>query len=411
MPKLRTCPAMLLVTFLFCTVIASSAQSIFFTSLASFNGTDGANPYFMSLVQGTDGNFYGTTWLGGNNNCDNGYETCGTVFKITPAGTLITLYSFCSQADCADGWSPYTGLVQGRDGNFYGTTVYGGNNNCYLGCGTIFKITPAGTLATLYSFDGSQGTYPSAPPVQGSDGNFYGTTMWGGAYGAGTVFKVTPAGMLTTLHNFDGSDGLRPGAGMIQATDGNFYGTTDAGGTYGDGTVFKITPTGTLTTLHSFCSQSGCPDGDEPTAGLVQATDGNFYGTTIYGGNENCYGYGCGTIFKITPTGTLTTLYSFQGSPEGFWPTAGLVQASDGNFYGTTAAGGTYQDATVFEITPAGTLTTLHSFDGSDGSGCNGGLVQATDGNFYGATYGGGAYGDGTVFRLGLVRSCATCRP
>jgi uncharacterized repeat protein (TIGR03803 family) len=395
---------MLLVAFLFCTVIGSLAQSTFFTSLASLN--DIGNPYFMSLVQGTDGNFYGTTWVGG------AYGD-GTVFKVTPIGTLTTLHDFCSQPNCADGWSPYSGLVQGSDGSFYGATVYGGNYNCYLGCGTIYKITPAGALTTVYSFDGSQGTYPAAPPVQGRDGNFYGTTMWGGTYGAGTVFKLTPSGTLTTLHNFDGSENEMPLGALVQATDGNFYGTTRYGGGGNNcdsdscGSIFKITSSGTLTTVHSFDGS----DGWWPFAGLVQATDGNFYGTTIYGGSGDCYGFGCGTIFKITPAGTLTTLYSFQDSPDGYWPTAGLVQASDGNFYGTTAAGGTYGDATVFEITAAGTLTTLHNFNGSDGSGCNGGLVQAADGNFYGTTYGGGANGGGTVFRLGLVRTCATCRP
>ncbi len=400
MPKLRTFKARLLAAFLFCSVIASSAQSTFFTSLASFNGTDGDNPYFVSLVQGNDGNLYGTTWNGG-------IYGVGTVFKITQAGTLTTLYSFCSQLNCADGWSPYSGLVQGSDGSFYGTTVYGGNYNCNpsLGCGTIYKITPAGALTTVHLFDGSEGRYPSAPVLQSTDGNFYGTTMWGGTYGAGTVFKITPGGIMTTLYNFDGSDGERPFAELVQATDGNFYGTTVNGGTYGDGAVFKITPSGALTTLHSFDGS----DGLSPYGGLVQATDGNLYGTTIAGGNNSCY-LGCGTIFKITPLGTLTTLHFFEGS-DGSFPSAALTQTSDGNFYGTTAAGGAYGNGTVFKVTPSGALTTLHNFDGSDGFSPYGGLVQVTDGNFYGTSYGGGVYGDGTIFRLGMVRSCATCRP
>ena len=398
MPKLRTCPVMLFVAFLFCIVIASAAQSTFFTTLASFNGRDGVHPYFMTLVQGTDGNFYGTTLMGGNKGCDNGFLTCGTVFKITPAGTLTNLYNFCSQPDCADGWSPYSGLIQGSDGNFYGTTPYGGNSNCYLGCGTIYKVTPAGTLTTVYLFDGSEGTYPGATPVQASDGNLYGTTLWGGAYGNGTIFKLTPAGTLTTLHNFTGTDGGYALGGLVQASDGNFYGTARYGGSYGDGTIFKITPSGTLTTLHSFDGT----DGSSPFAALVQGTDGNLYGTTSGGGNDNC---SCGTIFKITPEGTLTTLHYFDGT-DGAYPDAELVQATDGNLYGT-AAGSPY--AIVFKLTPSGTLTTVYSFDSSQWS--YGGLVQATDGNFYGATYGGGAYGFGTVFRLGLVRSCPTCRP
>jgi uncharacterized repeat protein (TIGR03803 family) len=243
--------------------------------------------------------------------------------------------------------------------------------------------------------------------VQGSDGNFYGTTQVGGTNGSGTVFKITPSGALTTLHSFDGADGSNPAAVLMQASDGNLYGTTEAGGANGNyGTVFKITPAGTLTTLHSF----GGADGWEPAAGLVQASDGNFYGTTYIGGANGNYG----TVFKITPTGTLTTLYSFcsqSGCADGALPRAGLVQASDGDFYGTTAFGGAnYYEGTVFKITPNGTLTTLHSFDGADGGDPNA-LVQASDGNFYGTTVLGGANGDnGTVFRLVPVRACLICQ-
>ena len=277
-------------------------------------------------------------------------------------------------------------MVEGTDGNLYGTTYWGGD----IGGGTVFKMIPGGTLTTLYSFvDSQNGGFPQAPLIQATDGNFYGTASQGGVYGAGdggTVFKITPDGTETTLHSFDYIDGNLPAAGLIQASDGNFYGTVPFGGNDCifdcGGTVFKITSDGGFTLLYSFsCSQTGCPDGGIPSAGLVQGSDGNLYGTTGTGGTStNC----CGTVFKIAPDGTLTTLHSFDGT-DGAGP-GQLVQATDGNFYGTT-------DSTVFEITPAGAVTTLHYFDGTDGAPV--GLIQATDGNFYGTT-------GGTVFRLGL---------
>jgi len=364
----------------------------------NFDGANGAYPG-APLIQGTDGNFYGTTAKGGAN----GY---GTVFKITPAGTLTTLHSF----DGTDGYEPLAGLVQASDGNFYGTTYQGGTD----GAGTVFKITPTGTLTTLHSFDGTDGNGPEAGLVQANDGNFYGTTYYGGnggcqLPGCGTVFKITSGGALTTLHSFAGADGAAPLAGLVQAADGNFYATTVYGGTYNDGTVFKITSGGALTTLYSFCAQTGC-NGTYPSAGLVQATDGNFYGTAFYGGT-----YNDGTVFKITSEGTLTTLYSLGGGAGANPWAAALVQATDGSFYGTALNGGTYGDGVVFKITSSGTLTTLHSFNSSDGANPQGGLVQATDGNFYGTTFFGGANdncaappnGCGTVFRLavGLVLS------
>jgi len=421
-------PAMICTVFLFCVAaaIAMPAQSIAFSTLASFDGTDGAGPFLMSLVRGTDGNFYGTTAAGGaNNSCTGG---CGVVFKITPAGALTTPYSFCSRQNCIDGSGPYAGLVQGSDGNFYGTTYNGGtiyngvNPNCPGGCGTVFKITPAGTLTTLYSFcsqlNCADGEHPESALVQGSDGNFYGTTSVGGANGDwGTVFKITSSGMLSTLYSFCSqphcTDGAQPLAGLLQASDGNFYGTTLGGGVPGQGgqggTVFKITSSGTLTTLYSFCAQNNCTDGETPSAGLVQASDGNFYGTTEGGGAN---GPSRGTVFKVTPAGTLTTLYSFCSQPncaDGETPYAPLVQAADGNFYGTTYSGGAYNCGligcgTVFKITPAGVLTTLHDFDSTDGGQPAGGLMQAANGFFYGTTGGGGAYGDGTVIRLLPVR-------
>jgi uncharacterized repeat protein (TIGR03803 family) len=336
------------------------------TKLHSFHyGTDGAYPG-TELIQATDGNFYGTTGGGGANNDG------GTIFKITAGGTLTTLYSFCSQTGCTDGNTPSGALVQATDGNFYGTTGGGGANNG----GTVFKITQAGTLTTLYSFCAQQICTDGQNPnglVLAADGNFYGTTLYGGAnttdcgvIGCGTVFKITAGGTLTTLYSFCSQTGCTDGEfprarRLVQATDGNFYGTTSWGGARGDcsgsggcGTVFKITTGGTLTTLYSFCSQIGCPDGYLLLGGLVQATDGNFYGTTTDGGASGGF-YG-GTVFKITQAGTLTTLYSFCSQTDctdGFSPEAGVMQGTDGNLYGTANRGGqsgANGDGTVFSL-------------------------------------------------------------
>jgi uncharacterized repeat protein (TIGR03803 family) len=399
-----------------------------FTVLYSFcsqaNCTDGYFPD-AAPVQATDGNLYGTT-------PDGGAIGGGTVFKITPGGVFKAL-SFHRE----DGLVPRAGLAQAADGNLFGTTqIYGANDK-----GTIFKLTLRGRLTPVYSFclhsNCTDGAEPYAGLVYGTDRKFYGTTSGGGANGVGTVFKITPSGTLTTLHSFDRADGYNPYAGLVQGTDGNLYGTTQSGGTHSTcyfacGTVFRITPKGALTTLHSFCSpisQSGCPDGSEPSA-LVQATDGNFYGTTYLGGaNKTCIAEaGCGTIFKITPNGTLTTIYNFclqfynGNCTDGSLPSAGLVQGTDGNFYGTTERGGantscftegTRGCGTVFEITPSGTLTTLYSFcaqnNCADGTNPLAGLVQDTNGKFYGATvYGGDNYnpacgdGCGAIFTLSV---------
>ena len=323
------------------TGVALPAQT--FTTLLSFDNTDGASPQYR-LVQATDGNLYGTAEVGGANNG-------GTVFKITRLGALTTLYNFCSLSGCMDGESPYAGLVQGTDGNFYGTTNLGGAS----GDGTVFKITPSGTLTTLHSFDGTDGSTPQAGLVLGSDGDFYGATLFGAAR-YGTIFKITPSGTLTTLHRFtDRGDGGFPylAPSLIQATNGDFYGTTYTGGAYEEGTVFRMTASGMLTTIYSFCQQGvPCPDGGNPTAGLVQGMDGSFYGAVARGGNASCSfsGFeGCGTVFTITPGGTLTTLHTFDGT-DGATPVAGLVQDTNGKFYGTAPTGGASGYGTVFNL-------------------------------------------------------------
>jgi len=358
--------------------VVSPAQT--FRTVLSFDGANGADPR-ASLVQGLDGNLYGTTPGGG------AYEY-GTVFKMTPAGALTTLHSFCSKGyPCPDGAGLIVDLVQGTDGNFYGITAGGGSS--YFG--TVFKITPDGSLTVLHSFSGRDGAIPNGL-LQASDGNFYGTTWGDGISGASGVFKITPDGTMTELHQFgEGGDGLA--RALVQARDGNFYGTTDFLSHTGAGTVFKMAPAGTVTTLHTF------EGGVAPWANaLLQARDGNFYGTTVSGE----YDY-AGTVFKMAPAGTVTTLHTFDRS-DGQDPT--IVEATDGNFYGTTSQGGANPCpdgvgcGTIFRITPSGTLTTLHSFNGTDGAFPRGGLVQATNGTFYGTTGRGGAHDDGTVFSL-----------
>ena len=301
------------------------------TSLYSFGGPDGAYPS-SGLVQTTSGDFYGTTSEGG---LECGQSGCGTIFEITPGGKLTTLHSFGGR----DGSSP-TGLVHATDGNFYGTTFRGGAHSY----GTVFKITSAGKLTTLYSFcvqsNCADGSYSSAQLVQASDGDFYGTTREGGTNGDGTVFKITAEGELTTLHSFSGVDGALPMAGLVLATNGYFYGMTYIGGAHNEGTIFKMTPQGTLTTLYSFCAQTNCADGREPFGELVQATDGNFYGTTSMGGNGPDCSAGCGTAFKITAAGGFTRLYNFCSQTncnDGAYPESGLVQDTNGKLYGTTA--------------------------------------------------------------------------
>ena len=282
------------------------------------------------------------------------------------------------------------------------------------GCGTVFKITPTGGLTTLYEFcqivskHGRclDGINPMAPLILGDDGDFYGTTTSAGTgnEGGGTVFRITPSGALTTLYSFCSIGGLScpdghfPFAGLLQASDGNFYGTTVQGGhgcpVEGCGTVFKITPSGEMTTLYRF---SG-PDGTYPVGTLVQGADGWLYGGTEYGGANDD-----GTIFKISTAGALTTLFSFDGA-NGKTPYVGVILGTNGNFYGTTLHGGPKGDGTIFEMTSGGKLTELHGFDATDGADPSAGLAQDTDGSFYGTTYFGGAkrHGHGTVFSLSV---------
>ncbi len=369
-------------------------------TLVQFSSTGplrGQWPY-GSLVQKGDGYFYGTTAGGGANNL-------GTVFKMSSAGALTTLLDFTGDGASNKGSNCEAALMEGPDGYLYGTTVAGGAFNY----GTVFKMTSAGTLTTLVQFTGNGSTHkgrnPQASVVQASDGNFYGTTLQGGSSDSGTVFAISPIGVLTTKIDFTGMSGQNPGGfpycDLLKGTDGNFYGTASSGGTNNKGTIFKIDPAATLTTLTNFSGSSLPNKGQVPRAGLIQGNDGNFYGTTDVTGGGSLGG----TIFKVTPAGQLTTLYEFVfNGPTGFTPRAPLVLGNDGNFYGSTRDGGANSAGTIYQITPAGSLTTLVHFTGTSGarlgSAPQGALIQGTDGDFYGTTSAGGANNLGTVFKM-----------
>jgi uncharacterized repeat protein (TIGR03803 family) len=338
-------------------------------------------------------------------------------FSHADAQTLTRLWSFTVVYGFfpTNGTNPYATLVEGKDGYFYGTTRYGGPANY----GTVFRIGPGGDLTNLYCFSPSKrdGINPDEGLVQGSDSNFYGTTANGGTNHVGVVYRISPSGSFTNLHTFSysvgpGSDGFNPNAILSQGSDGNFYGTTAKGGAstncpFGCGTIFRISPTGNLTNLYSFNGS----DGQGASGKLFLSTDGSFYGTTAYGGVSNL-----GTVFRFSPNGGFENLYSFKG-PDGAIPIfAGLVLGRDGNFYGTTSLGGASNTGTVFRITASGTLTTLYSFTGgSDGANPEASLVQGSDGNFYGTAYQGGntnftlyVPGYGTLFQITPTGSLTT---
>lgn len=353
----------------------------------------GSDPAYCNLMQASDGNLYGVIPLGGANNDG------GTFIKLTPAGSVTVMWSFGAGMD---GQRPNGQLIQGSDGNFYGTTENGGQ----YGFGTVYRMTPSGTETILWSFGGtsSDARYPNGYLAQASDGNFYGTSNGGGSNAYGTVFKITPDGTETVLWSFGASstDGVTPNGGLIQASDGNLYGMTALGGASavagpatGQGTVFRLTLDGVETVIHSFGATVA--DGDGPGAGiLLQASDGNLYGTTFQGGANNL-----GTVFKITLSGEESILWSFDAIPDAANPVAGLIQARDGNLYGTTFYGGTRGNGTIFRVTLSGTESVLWSFGyGSDGWGPQNTLVQATNGNFYGLGTSGGPTGSGIIFEF-----------
>ncbi len=351
--------------------------------LAEFNGTNGDQPY-GGLVQAGDGKFYGTTTGGG-------LYGDGTIFSVTTNGWLTKLFDF----NGLNGAFPFAPLTLGTDGNIYGSTVGGGSQ----GQGTLFKISTSGAFTSFFSFFGTNGSGVDGKLLQYGGNTFYGTTRWGGANGLGTVFGITTSGFITMLASFAANTGEVPNGSLIQDTNGNFDGTTAIGGAYGFGSVFQMSSNGVVTTLASFTNSI---EGSTPNGPLLLASDGNFYGTTYYGGASNN-----GTVYQLTPGGALNTLFSFTYT-NGANPNSGVIQGGDGTFYGVTVDGGlgpppSQNDlggyGTLFNITSNGTLTTLAYFTGTNGSKPQG-IMQANDGNFYGTTYYGGSTNSGTVFQL-----------
>jgi uncharacterized repeat protein (TIGR03803 family) len=339
-------------------------------NLASHTGDPWYPTWIGLFAQGRDGNLYSTSQAG---DLLNG-QRYGTVFQLTPAGSVTVLHSFTV------GGRPNGGLTLGTDGSLYGTSVQDGT--VY---GTVFKITTSGEFTVLHNFNGTpEGSGPRAAPIQGTDGNFYGTTYSGGKCAHGTVYKMTPSGKLTVLYTFGCSAGSLGGpAALIQGTDGNFYGTTIFGGGHpcngGCGGIYKMTPAGKLTVLHSFIYT----DGEYPDGAIIQASDGNFYGTTARG---NYYG----TIYKMTPAGGLNVIHDFKGDALGAIPQAGLVQATDGKFYGAAETSNGTGPGVLFQITSTGTYSVVHSFKGTDGRYPEVSLFQHTNGTLYGDTSEGG---------------------
>jgi uncharacterized repeat protein (TIGR03803 family) len=371
----------------------SSIENVLY-SFSAMNG-DGALPR-SGLIQDAAGNFYGTTYWGGNTT-SGGYcppAGCGTVFKVDIHGHETVLYQFTGTN--GDGYAPEGGVVRDAAGNLYGTTT-GGGDPFVLG-GIIFKLDSNGNETVLYTFeDGDGNGGPTASLTLDNQGNLFGTTTDGGTNNRGAIFKLDVNGNYSELYSFTGGmdGGIPYHAGVLLDNEGNLYGVTSAGGVYGSGTIYKLTPTGQEIVLYSF---TGGPDGANPLGTLVRDKTGNFYGVTNAGGAN-----GNGVVYRFSTTGQQTALYTFGAGIDGE-PVSGVVLDNFGNLYGTTTFGGLNHRGSVFKLAPNGTLTTLHSFSGgADGGRPYGGLGSLTlsaRGVLYGTTIDGGAYSIGTVFEV-----------
>ena len=370
---------------MFVLVLAGTAHAQF--SLLYNLGTNAGDPTLPTWVGnfalGRDGNLYSTSPTGGSG----AYPYEGTVFQLTPAGTPKVLHNFTDDT----AYSPQSDLTLGTDGNLYGSTAAGFNAN-NGNAGTIFRISTSGAFKVLHYFNTNiDGEEPLAPPIQGSDGNFYGTTGYGKGGVFGSVYKMTPTGTLTPLiANLGGH-----AAGIMQATDGNLYGTVRAVNSK-SGAIFRITPGGKYTVLHNF---AGYPnDGYDPAGTIIQASDGNLYGTTSSGGTNNS-----GTIYKMTLAGAYKVIFNFPPIADGRNPFAGLTQGTDGYLYGATCHGGTTDHGVLFRVTYAGTFSLRYNFPNNTGNSTacpQVALFQHTNGIFFGDIYEGGTHADGGLYSL-----------
>jgi uncharacterized repeat protein (TIGR03803 family) len=364
------------------TQAVTPAQSTL-TTIAHFNGSNGSDP--IGVVQGKDGNFYGVTASGGN-------PGAGTVFRLTSEGQLETLVNFNAQIN---GYNPDVPLIVGHDGSLYGTTAGGGGTGGG-GFGTVFRVTPEGQFTTLVVFDRTNGARPERPLIQAKDGNFYGTTYMGGIKQQGTLFRLTPSGQLTTLVQFDidfgeaspvkdcpgGLDIFEDQNGNLYVTPGNFYGTEYMAD--GAATIFRLTGDDKLIPLTTFQGLNQGATREAYPNRLIQGNDGNFYGVTLMG-----------TFFRLTPDGQRTAIATFD---RDLFPNS-LIQGNDGNFYGTATGREETIPGAIFRITPQGQITLLVRFTGENGRYPRS-LMQAIDGTFYGTTGQGGQGDRGTIFRL-----------
>jgi uncharacterized repeat protein (TIGR03803 family) len=369
-----------------CAAAFAQAQTVSTIYNFADNGASGANPWYVTLVQGTNGNLYGTTYNGGK-------DLFGTVFNVTDSGSQKIIYSFTGTA--TDGAFPTGGLTLGTDGNFYGTTQQGGAHQM----GTAFKVTPTGTITILHSFNAFvDGAFPWGPPILASDGNFYGTTSGGGINGHGVVYKMTTSGTVTKIYQFDVTHGFSPIAPPTQGLDGFLYIPVSEGGTLYCGTILQMSTAGVINNTYDFPCGAG---GSFPIGPLVQASNGNFYSTTQDGGTN-----GEGTVYQVTTGLVVTVLHSFGATfGDGTFPSAGLLLATDGNYYGATSDGGASGDGTLFNTSTGGTYSSLYSFNNTTNFTQMSPLappVQATNGLLYGVTEFGGPGNDGTVFSLDM---------
>ena len=364
---------------------SQTAAAQTFSVLYSFNGSGDGRLPVSPVILDAAGNVYGTAGGGGL-----GSDT-GTVFELNSTGQETTLYEFTGTPD---GSIPQAGLFRDATGNLYGTTRWGGVSDL----GTVFEVNAAGVETVLHSFNGGDGINPDCALIRDSAGNFYGTTFSGGAGGFGVVFKMNKLGHLTLLHQFTGgSDGGRPYAGLIQDRNGNLYGTTTSGGASGAGTVFKLTATGVLTVLHTFTGKSG--DGATPYGGLIQGAGGYFYGTKNGGGGAATCPSGCGTIYRVSPSGSYQVLHRFNGN-DGMTAGSSLLAAS-GGYFGTTSLGGSHGFGVVYELKTNNQLVVLYNFtETTDGGQPYASLAQDSAGNLYGTTIYGGAFNNGVVFKV-----------